>query len=78
MTQKIGFVGVGRMGANMARRLREKEYTLTAVYDTHRPAAVELSKEHLGIDAHLFFPFAIANACTPLDSDTVARKKRRL
>ena len=33
MSKKIGFVGVGRMGANMARRLKECGYKVTAVYD---------------------------------------------
>jgi 3-hydroxyisobutyrate dehydrogenase-like beta-hydroxyacid dehydrogenase len=28
----IGFVGVGRMGANMARRLKEVGYSIVAVY----------------------------------------------
>ncbi|MGI8890756.1 MAG: NAD(P)-dependent oxidoreductase [Chthoniobacterales bacterium] len=41
----IAFVGVGRMGANMARRLKEKGYHVTAVYDTHRPIATELAQE---------------------------------
>jgi len=30
----IGFVGVGRMGANMARRLKDRQFHITAVYDT--------------------------------------------
>ena len=30
---KIGFVGVGRMGANMALRLRDQQKTIVAVYD---------------------------------------------
>lgn len=29
MPEKIGFVGVGRMGANMARRLKECGYEIT-------------------------------------------------
>lgn len=33
------------MGANMARRLKEVGYTITAVYDVHRATALELSKE---------------------------------
>jgi 3-hydroxyisobutyrate dehydrogenase len=45
MTQKIGFVGVGRMGANMARRLRDLEYTVSAVYDVDRVRARELAAE---------------------------------
>ena len=45
MIQKIGFVGVGRMGANMARRLQETGFTIAAVYDVHSPAAEALAKE---------------------------------
>jgi 3-hydroxyisobutyrate dehydrogenase len=45
MSEKIAFVGVGRMGANMARRLKDTGYTVTAVYDVHAPAAAELAKE---------------------------------
>ena len=33
------------MGANMARRLTECGYTVTAVYDVHAPAAAELARE---------------------------------
>ncbi len=45
MSEKIAFVGVGRMGANMARRLKDCGYAVTAVYDVHAPAAAELAKE---------------------------------
>ena len=44
MTQ-LGFVGVGRMGANMARRLRDKGYRITAVQDRDRHVAGELARE---------------------------------
>lgn len=50
MAERIGFVGVGRMGANMARRLAEAGYTVAAVYDIHAPAAQALGKE-LGAEA---------------------------
>ena len=33
------------MGANMARRLKECGYNITAVYDVHAPAAEELARE---------------------------------
>src|SRR5882672_5139213 len=33
MSEKIGFVGVGRMGSNMALRLKERGLTISAVYD---------------------------------------------
>ncbi len=45
MSRRIAFVGVGRMGANMARCLHEKGYSITAVYDAHRESAVALGKE---------------------------------
>ena len=45
MTQRIGFVGVGRMGANMARRLREVGFPVTALYDVRAAAALELARE---------------------------------
>ena len=41
----IGFVGVGRMGANMARRLKDRRLQVTAVYDTNRPTAIALAAE---------------------------------
>ena len=44
----IGFVGVGRMGANMARRLKDRSASggyVTAVYDSNRKVATELAAE---------------------------------
>ena len=41
----FGFVGVGRMGANMARRLKDRQFHITAVYDTNRAAAISLAAE---------------------------------
>lgn len=45
MSQKIGFVGVGRMGANMARRLKDQGHVITAVYDAVDGLAAELASE---------------------------------
>ena len=45
MNQKIGFVGIGRMGANMARNLKDKGYEISSVNDVNKDAAAELSKE---------------------------------
>ena len=50
MSQKIGIVGVGRMGANMARRLKEVGHTVTAVFDVRSQSAVDLARE-LGCEA---------------------------
>jgi 3-hydroxyisobutyrate dehydrogenase len=43
--ETIGFVGVGRMGANMARRLREQGFQIAAVYDVNHEAAKVLALE---------------------------------
>ncbi len=48
--KKIAFVGVGRMGANMARRLHDLGYPVVSVHDRHRPAAEALAAE-LGASA---------------------------
>lgn len=45
MPEKIGFVGVGRMGANMARRLKDQGYTIAAVYDARGKVAKEVAAE---------------------------------
>jgi 3-hydroxyisobutyrate dehydrogenase len=45
MAEKIGFVGVGRMGANMARRLKETGFEIAAVYDVNTAAAQALAQE---------------------------------
>ncbi len=43
--QRIGVVGVGRMGANMARRLRDVGYPIAAVYDARQETANSLARE---------------------------------
>ena len=45
MTSRIGFVGVGRMGTNMALCLKDKGYNITAVQDHHAPSKEYLAKE---------------------------------
>jgi 3-hydroxyisobutyrate dehydrogenase len=50
MPERIGFVGVGRMGANMARRLKEVGYPVTAVYDINKKGAADLAAE-IGAEA---------------------------
>ena len=42
---RIGFVGVGRMGANMARRLSEMGFQLTSIFDLHASAVVALAEQ---------------------------------
>lgn len=43
--ERIGFVGVGRMGANMARRLKEQGYRIAAVHDRHAGSSETLARE---------------------------------
>lgn len=58
--ETIGFVGVGRMGANMARRLKDFGFPLSAVYDRQTSVAAALAKE-LGCQAAAD-PAAVAQA----------------
>ncbi|MDP1768684.1 MAG: NAD(P)-dependent oxidoreductase [Nitrospirota bacterium] len=44
-TTKIGFVGVGRMGANMARRLKDQGETIVALYDRDQATATAIATE---------------------------------
>ena len=45
MKPNIAVVGVGRMGANMARRIKDLGYPVVAVYDTRPEVAKELAGE---------------------------------
>jgi len=45
MSTSIGFVGVGRMGGNMARRLKDQGHNICAVYDRASGLAAELANE---------------------------------
>ena len=43
MSQTVAFVGVGKMGANMARRLKDCGYVVTALLDVNTQAAADLA-----------------------------------
>lgn len=43
--KRIGFVGVGRMGANMARRLKERGHRIVAVQDCDAESSESLAQE---------------------------------
>jgi len=43
--KKIGFVGLGRMGANMARNLKDKGYKVSSVYDINQETSSSLATE---------------------------------
>ncbi len=60
MPERIAFVGVGRMGSNMARHLKDKGFEITAVYDVDRAVAQNLAAE-LGCAASATLP-AVASA----------------
>ncbi len=45
MNETIAFVGTGRMGANMARRLMEQGFAVTAVFDANPEIARALAAE---------------------------------
>lgn len=45
MNSRIGFVGVGRMGANMARVLKDKGFVVSAVHDRNTSCAESLAQE---------------------------------
>jgi len=47
----IGVVGVGRMGANIARHLNDEGFSVKAVYDIRAEVASDLASE-LGCEAH--------------------------
>jgi 3-hydroxyisobutyrate dehydrogenase len=49
-TPKVGVVGVGRMGANIARRLKDVGYAIAAVYDVRPQTGEEVAGE-LGANA---------------------------
>ena len=72
----VGFVGVGRMGANMARRLAEKGWKVSAVYDVHTAAADDLARE-LGATASRTLDDVSAKARTIITvvSDDAAMRK---
>ncbi len=42
---RIGFAGVGRMGANMARRLKDCGFAIAAVYDANSATAQSVAQE---------------------------------
>ena len=61
MAEKIAFVGVGRMGANMARHLKDKGFEIVAVYDAQAGHAEKLAAE-LGCAAPATLPEVSAAA----------------
>ncbi|MDQ2866822.1 MAG: NAD(P)-dependent oxidoreductase [Verrucomicrobiota bacterium] len=72
----IGFVGVGRMGANMARRLVDCGMHVTAIYDSGRGAATKLASElHGAACQDLSQVTAEADVIITVVSDDAAMRK---
>ncbi|MGJ8641171.1 MAG: NAD(P)-dependent oxidoreductase [Opitutaceae bacterium] len=59
--KRIGFVGLGRMGSNMARCLKGKGYSVTAVFDINQSLAADIAEE-LGAKAETKLSKVTANA----------------
>jgi len=76
MSEKIGFVGVGRMGANMARRLKECGYPIAAVYDVNTTAAQAMAQELGSVAAdQLKVVTALSDVIITVVTDDKAMKK---
>jgi 3-hydroxyisobutyrate dehydrogenase len=73
---KIGVVGVGRMGSNMARRLKEKGFAVSVVYDARAESAQTLAKE-IGAEAaeKLIRVCDLADVIITVVTDDAAMKK---
>ncbi|GAB4183642.1 MAG: NAD(P)-dependent oxidoreductase [Terrimicrobiaceae bacterium] len=73
---KVGLVGVGRMGANMARRLHECGWNVVVVADNHAEAARQVSAE-LGCQAaeQLADVSALADVVITVVSDDAAMRE---
>jgi 3-hydroxyisobutyrate dehydrogenase len=74
--ERIGVVGVGRMGANISRRLKEVGYPVTAVFDVRADAARKLADE-IGAEASpgLARVTELADVIITVVTDDAAMKK---
>ncbi|HTV63627.1 MAG TPA: NAD(P)-dependent oxidoreductase [Verrucomicrobiae bacterium] len=74
--ERIGIVGVGRMGANMARRLKDAGCPVTAVHDVRTDVAQNLATE-IGAEAcaELARVTQLADVVITVVSDDAAMKK---
>ncbi|MGA8661981.1 MAG: NAD(P)-dependent oxidoreductase [Candidatus Cybelea sp.] len=70
---KIGVVGTGRMGANLARRLHDVGYPIVALYDVRPEAAAEVAVETGGeVSASLTRVSELADVVVTVVSDDAA------
>lgn len=76
MANTVAVVGVGRMGSNMALRLRDQQFAVTAVYDVNRAAAEALAAEfECAAPEHLSAVTAAADTILTVVSDDEAMDK---
>ena len=59
--KKIGIVGLGRMGGNMARCLNDKGYNVNALFDINAEVSSELATE-ISSTAYSTLPEVTANS----------------
>ncbi|MGB8150505.1 MAG: NAD(P)-binding domain-containing protein, partial [Candidatus Cybelea sp.] len=70
---KIGVVGTGRMGANLARRLHDVGYRIVALYDVRPEPAAEVAAETGGeVSASLARVSELADVVVTVVSDDAA------
>ena len=74
--KKIGFVGTGKMGANMARRLKDRGYQISAIYDVRKDIAQALGEELNSISCEKLAQVTAASdvVITVVTDDTSMRK----
>jgi 6-phosphogluconate dehydrogenase len=61
---KLAMIGLGRMGANMVRRLARDNHNIVA-YNRSEQVAIDLAKEHANIQAVTSFKAVIENLSSP-------------
>ncbi len=61
---QIGILGLGKMGANMARRLARGSVKV-AVWNRNHAVAVQLAQEQAGVDAHESIQSLVAHLVSP-------------
>lgn len=74
--ERIGIVGTGRMGANMARRLKDVGYPIAALYDARAEAARETAAETGGeVASSLARVTALSDVILTVVSDDAAMER---
>jgi 3-hydroxyisobutyrate dehydrogenase-like beta-hydroxyacid dehydrogenase len=75
-SSRIGIVGTGRMGGNIARRLHDVGYVIAALYDAHPEAARAIARETGGeVAATLARVTALADVVITVVSDDASMEQ---